>query len=154
MQILRRGQTLLATVVLLGGVLAGRAARAQQPAPPGLPAPAEPAAAPAQSGTPPAPGHSRVPQGFLIRGTVFDHQALSLAGAELHIRRSGEKKFHWQTYSNSRGEFAVRVPPGNDYEVVVQAKGFTEAMQPVNAKTGLDEENLVIHMTQASGKKK
>jgi len=37
---------------------------------------------------------------------------------------------------------------------VVQAKGFTEAMQPVNAKNGLEEESLVIHMTQASGKKK
>jgi carboxypeptidase family protein len=154
MKSLRRRRTVLPTVVLLGGVLAGRAVRAQQPAPPPPPAPSEPTTAPAESATSPAPGHSRIPQGFLIRGTVFDHQALSLAGAELHIRRSGEKKFHWQTYSNSRGEFAVRVPPGNEYEVVVQAKGFTDAVQPVNAKNGLEEESLVIHMTQASGKKK
>jgi hypothetical protein len=149
MQTLSRRQVLFATIVLFGCLLAGRGTGAQQPSPP---PPASPA--PAETSAPAAPHAARVPQGFLIRGTVFDHQALSLAGAELHIRRSGEKKFHWQTYSNSRGEFAVRVPPGNEYEVVVQAKGFTEAVQPVNAKTGLDEENLVIRMSQDSGKKK
>jgi len=58
----------------------------------------------------------------------------ALPGAELRIRRSAEKKFRWQTVSNSRGDFAVRVKMGADYEVIVRAKGFAEQSLPVDAK--------------------
>ena len=97
--------------------------------------------------------HPRPPQGFLIRGTVFDSRGFSLPGAELRIRRAAEKKFHWNTYTNSRGEFAIRVPPGNQYQVVVQSKGFPDAAQPVNAGNGLDEQSLVFRMDPPGGKK-
>jgi carboxypeptidase family protein len=147
-----RRQALLASAVVLGCILLARPASAQQPPPP--PPPTEPVAAPPESSAPPAPKNSRIPTGFLIHGTVFDHQALALAGAELRVRRSGEKKFHWQTAANSRGEFAMRVPPGNDYEVVVQAKGFADSTQAVDAKNGLSEASLVIRMAEAHGKKK
>src|SRR5206468_1313631 len=63
---------------------------------------------------------------FLIRGTVFTDKALSLPGAQLRIRRAGEKKFRWQDYTNSRGEFAIRVPQGSQYEILVHAKAFTD----------------------------
>ena len=76
-----------------------------------------------------------------------------MPGAELRIRRAAEKKFHWNTYTNSRGEFAIRVPPGNQYQVVVQSKGFPDAAQPVNAGNGLDEQSLVFRMDPPGGKK-
>src|ERR1700760_1178085 len=60
---------------------------------------------------------------FLIRGTVFTDKALSFPGAQLPIPKAGEKKFRWNDQTNSRGEFAIRVPQGTQYEIVVRAKG-------------------------------
>src|ERR1700756_1724058 len=62
---------------------------------------------------------------FLIRGTVFAEKALAFPDVQLRIRRSGEKKFRWEGRTNSRGEFAIRVPQGIQYDMVVHAKGFT-----------------------------
>jgi hypothetical protein len=126
-------------------------ARAQQQPPP-PPPPETPA--PAESTTPPANKNKRHLDGFLIRGTVFNDKALSLPGAQLHIKRAGDKKHHWDTYTNSRGEFAIRVPPGSDYQVMVQSKGFADAVQQVDAKNGSSEEDLVFRMDLPPGKKK
>src|SRR5580693_403686 len=71
---------------------------------------------------------------FLIRGTVFTDKALSFPSVELRIRRSGEKKFHWEDRTNSRGEFAIRVPQGEQYEMVVRAKGFAEQIRTIDAR--------------------
>src|SRR5262245_51889317 len=73
---------------------------------------------------------------FLVRGTVFTQEGLALPGAKLRIRRTSEKKFRWDTVSNSRGNFAVRLRMGEDYEVVVSAKGFQEQSLPVQATSG------------------
>lgn len=124
-------------------------ARAQEPAPP----PASPAPAPEPRSAPPVALHPRAPYGFLIHGTVFDDKALSVPGAELRIRRSGEKKYHWATRTNSRGEFAIRVPPGNDYEVFVQVRGFADSTHPVDAKSGLGDENVVVRLEPGEKKK-
>lgn len=139
-----------ALVTLLGSFLA----RAQEPAPP----------APAPSGAASSAGSSSTSQSskkkyshandFLIRGTVFDEHALSFPGAELRIRRAGEKKFRWETYTNSRGEFAVRVPQGSDYEMVVRAKGFAEQTRAIDAKTGDYDGNVVFRMQREGGAKK
>ena len=90
---------------------------------------------------------------FLVRGTVFTQEGFALPGAELRIRRSAEKKFRWQTVSNSRGDFAVRVKMGADYEVLVRAKGFTEQTAPVDAKTGDRYKDLVFRMEHQGNKK-
>jgi hypothetical protein len=86
---------------------------------------------------------------FLIRGTVFTEKALAFPGAELRIRRSGEKKFRWQDQTNSRGEFAIRVPQGVQYEMVVRAKGFAEQSRTIDASSGSGENNLVFRMQLA-----
>jgi hypothetical protein len=91
---------------------------------------------------------------FLIRGTVFNEQALSFPGVQLRIRRAGEKKFRWESYTNSRGEFAVRVPHGADYEMVVRAKGFAEQTHAIDAKSGDYEGNLVFRMMPEGGDRK
>ena len=88
---------------------------------------------------------------LLIRGTVFNERGLSLQGVKLRIRRSDQKKPRWETYTNSRGEFAVRVPKGPDYEIAAESKGFARQSQPIN---GQSEENIVLHMQPVSGGKK
>jgi Carboxypeptidase regulatory-like domain len=90
---------------------------------------------------------------FLVRGTVFTPEGLALPGAELRIRRVSEKKFRWDAASNSRGEFAVRVKMGADYEVVARAKGYQDQSLAVNASTGERFKDLVFHMQRQTGKK-
>jgi hypothetical protein len=76
---------------------------------------------------------------FLIVGTVFDEKALSLPGVQVRIRQAGEKKFRWETYTNSRGEFAVRVPPGYQYEVVTHVKSYEDQTHAVDSKTEVQQ---------------
>jgi len=124
-----------------------------------LPAPAPQASAPtsgssqAQSSSELVRKKSSHANDFLIRGTVFNEKGLSFPGAQLRIRRASEKKFRWETYTNSRGEFAVRVPQGADYEIVVQSKNFSGQTRTLNAKTGAREESLVFRMEPAGEKK-
>jgi Carboxypeptidase regulatory-like domain len=91
---------------------------------------------------------------FLVRGTVFNEKALSFPSVELRIRVAGEKKYRWDTYTNSRGEFAVRVPQGASYEVTVRVKGFEEQTRIVDAKSGGNEETIVFRMQPIAGGKK
>ena len=86
---------------------------------------------------------------FLIRGTVFTEKALSFPGVQLRIRRSGEKKFRWEDRTNSRGEFAIRVPQGTQYEMVVHAKGFADQVKSIDARNGSGENNVVFRMEPA-----
>jgi hypothetical protein len=121
------------------------------------PAPGAPQAPPASQA--PAPERSQKEKyshanDFLIIGTIFDPQGYAFAGVELRIRRSKEKKYRWDSYTNSRGEFAVRVPQGSDYEVVVHAKGFADQTRALEAKTGVSEARIVFHMESAEGAKK
>jgi hypothetical protein len=86
---------------------------------------------------------------FLIRGTVFTDKALSFPGVQIRIRRAGEKKFRWEDSSNSRGEFAIRVPQGTQYEMVVHAKGFADQAKTIDARSGSGENNVVFRMQLA-----
>jgi hypothetical protein len=124
-------------------------ATAQQPVPPPPPPPEAPTAAP-----PVAPTHessstskrkSKIPP-FLILGTVFNEHALAFPGVEVKIRRKGEKKFRYDTYTNSRGEFAIRVPDGIEYEVVVRQKNFKEQSQIVAANMADVQKRLTFKL--------
>jgi hypothetical protein len=92
---------------------------------------------------------------YVIHGSVFTDKALSFPGVKLRIRRAGEKKFRWEDYTNSRGEFAIRVPQGSEYEMVVHAKGFADKTKVVDARNATDaNNNLVFRMQPAAGGKK
>jgi hypothetical protein len=85
---------------------------------------------------------------------VFTDKALSFPGVKLRVRRAGEKKFRWEDSTNSRGEFAIRVPQGAEYEMVVHARGFTDQAQVVDAKSGNGgDKNLVFRMQRSAGGK-
>ncbi len=90
---------------------------------------------------------------FLVRGTVFTQEGWSLPGAELRIRKTSDKKPHWGTLTNSRGNFAVRVKMGSDYEVTVRAKGYQDQSVAVDTKTGERFKDLVFRMQHLGGKK-
>jgi hypothetical protein len=134
-------------------------ARAQEPPPPTAPAPspgqnpaAGSAAAPASSSS--KHSHSGHANDFLIIGTVFTDKAFAFPGVRLRVRRATEKKFHWEAYTNSRGEFAIRVPQGSEYEMVIVAKGFLDQTKAISAKSGISEDNVVFQMQPAAGGKK
>lgn len=141
--------TVICAAVLLAPLVLAFA-RVQDP--PASAPPVQPAPATASS----KPGKTKYSHknDFLIRGTVFNEKALSAPGVQLRIRRTGEKNFRWESYTNSRGEFAVRVPQGSEYEMVIHAKGFAEQTRTVDAKNGGNEERMVFRMELATGDKK
>jgi Carboxypeptidase regulatory-like domain len=125
-----RVRFLTATFFLASFVLPCLSA-AQQPIPPTPPtAPQPPAAAPppTQESSSTSKHKSKIPP-FLIIGTVFNEHALAFPGVQVKIRRKGEKKFRYDTYTNSRGEFAIRVPDGIEYEVVIHQKNYQDQSQ-------------------------
>jgi hypothetical protein len=125
--------------------------RAQEPAPPAPQTPATLQPPPPEKPQNPKYSHAN---DFLIIGTIFDPKGYAFPGVELRIRRSNEKKYRWDSYSNSRGEFAVRVPQGSVYEMVIRAKGFVDQTRALDAKTGVSEARIVFHMEPAGGEKK
>jgi Carboxypeptidase regulatory-like domain len=91
---------------------------------------------------------------FLLLGTVFTPTGYAFPNVRLRLRRSSEKKFRWETYTNSRGEFAVRVPQGQEYEMVVQAKGFADQTRAVDARSGISQDTVTFQMQPVVGGKK
>lgn len=89
---------------------------------------------------------------FLLFGTVFTEKGFALLGAEIRVRRAGESKSRWEARSDRRGEFAVRVPRGAEYEMSVSAKGYQQQMRRIDARTG-NHEDLVFRLQPASGGK-
>ena len=152
-----------ALLVSLAQALAHRdLAQSQEPAPP---APSTPPSQPSGQSQPTgAPNAGRESKSgkhkyshandFLIRGTVFTEAARAFPGVQLRIRRITENKFRWESSTNSRGEFAMRVPQGSEYEILAHAKGFGDQTRAVDAKNGLSEDNLVFRMEPVPGGKK
>jgi hypothetical protein len=154
MRILRRLMALGLTVCL--APLSSALAQNQEPVQPVSPAsPVAPSSPPAVTS---ATKHGKTKyshaEDFLIIGTVFNDKVLSFAGVQLRVRRAGEKKFHWDTYTNSRGEFAVRVPKGAQYEVALHANGYLDQARTVDATIAGAQERLSIRMEASTGGKK
>ena len=60
----------------------------------------------------------------LIFGTVWGPDDRPVYGIPVKIRRAQDKKAKWEVYSDHRGEFAQRVPPGEaDYILAADLKG-------------------------------
>jgi len=141
------------SLALLGVAVFFFSARLAAQDPPSVPAPAQQTPPTPDSSSKQKPGRSTHSDDFLVRGTVFTQEGLSLPGAQLRIRRASEKKFRWETATSSRGEFAVRVKMGAEYEVTVRAKGFQEQSLAVDGKTGERFKDLVFRLQRDGGKK-
>ena len=140
----------LGVVLLLAAPLR---AQSQQPAPPAPPAPAQEPAPPVpsqHSAHPPKHSHAN---DFLIKGTVFTPDGLAFPGVEVRVRRVAEKKFRWADISNFRGEFALRVPQGAQYELVAHRKNFQEQSRQIDAASDEQQVNLALQMKSVEGGK-
>jgi hypothetical protein len=144
---LQRRHVVLVPLVALAAAAA--IVHAQEPPPPPPPDPAPP-----QTESSTKSRHVPHLDAFLVRGTVYDEKSLSLPGAQLRVKRRGERKYRWTTVSNSRGEFAIRIPPGSDYELLTQAKDFTDNTAAIDAKSQSSEDNMVIRMARPPERKK
>ena len=70
------------------------------------------------------PKHAERPYA-LVFGTVWGPDDYPLYGVKVKIRRSADKRTHWEVYSNHRGEFEQRLPVGPaDYLVWADLKGY------------------------------
>jgi hypothetical protein len=146
----QRWKTVFCAAGLIVPLVAGFSGAQEPMSSPSAPAAQTPVSAPSK------PGKQKYSHAndYLIRGTVFNEKALSFPGVQLRIRLAGEKKFRWESYTDSRGEFAVRVPQGSMYEMVVRVKGFEEQTRTIDAKSGGDADNIVFRMQPAEGGKK
>ena len=93
----------------------------------------------------------------VIFGTVWDADSHAVYGVHVQLRRSGEKKVRWEAYSDHRGEFAFRVPPGKaDYELAADLKSLKSMKNkhlsdsgPVKVHVEYDEQvDTGLHLTQ------
>jgi hypothetical protein len=76
---------------------------------------------------------------IVIFATVFTDQGFAFPGARARVRRDNEKKFRGEALSDRQGELAFRVPPGSDYELTIEARGF----KPQSRKIVAREQNRV-----------
>jgi len=74
---------------------------------------------------------------FLIFTTVFTDRGFALYGARTRVRRTEEKKFRWEAMSDHRGELALRVPQGAEYEMTIEARGFKTQTRKIDARDDL-----------------
>jgi len=86
--------------------------------------------------------HARV---FVIFATVFTDQGFALPGARARVRRSDQKKFRWEGMSDHQGEVAFRVPPGAEYELTIEARGFKPETRKIDARED-NQADLTIRM--------
>jgi hypothetical protein len=89
---------------------------------------------------------------FLIFATVFTDRGFALPGARARVRRSDEKKFRWEALSDRRGEFAIRVQQGAEFELAVEAHGFKPESRKIDARDG-NRMDLTIQMEPVPGGK-
>jgi hypothetical protein len=73
---------------------------------------------------------------FVIFANVFTSQGFALPGARMRVRRANEKKFRWEAFSDRRGEMAVRVKQGAEYELEIEARRFKPERRTVDARQG------------------
>jgi len=126
-------------ILLLTLLFFWRSLPAQQPPEPPQQTPANSGGSNPQTQNDGKPGKARPIPSFLIIGTVFNEHGLSFPGVQVRIRRAGERKYAWETYTNTRGEFAVRVPPGVDYEVLVHIKKYKDQTKSVDSKVDVQQ---------------
>lgn len=149
MQTVQRAGAVIGAAILVVSI--SFTVRAQEP--PGPPSDSTASPAPAENSQKSGKQKYSHASDFVIKGTVFNEKALSFAGVKLRVRRAGEKKFRWESATASLGDFAIRVPQGHEYEVVVHARGFADQSRTVDARNG-DEERMVFRMERVEAAKK
>jgi hypothetical protein len=71
---------------------------------------------------------------FVIFATVFSNQGFAFPGARARVRRWDQKRFRWEGMSDHQGEVAFRVPPGAEYELTIEARGFKSETRKIDTR--------------------
>jgi len=105
----------------------------------------------------PVPSHKTGSPYALIFGTAWDSENNPVYGVHVLLRRPGDKRPHWEAYSDHRGEFAFRVPAGKaTYELVGDLKSDKshkikglETNEPVKVQIQFDERvDVGLHLIE------
>lgn len=89
-------------------------------------------------------GKSKQQDFALLAGTVFDQNGRRVPGADIRVREKNGKR-HWESVTDSEGEFAVRLPPGAAvYTVAASRRGFSADTKEV---TFSQDERLDVSLT-------
>jgi hypothetical protein len=79
----------------------------------------------------------------LIAGTVWGPDDRPVYGVIVRIRRTKDKKPKWEVYSDHHGEFAQRVPTGeNDYILTADLKN----LKPADGKPLHLVQDVTVHI--------
>jgi len=71
----------------------------------------------------------------------------------VRIRCAEDQKYRWEAITNSRGEFAVRVPEGHAYELLVRVKDYVEQNVQVRTDQGDIQQRLSVRLQPAKSQK-
>lgn len=81
----------------------------------------------------------------LLFGSVFTAEGLALPGVAVIVKRKDDRKPKWRAVSDSRGEFAVRLPAeAATYEVTTQSKAHENQTKTVEISGRVNETATVI----------
>src|SRR5688500_15772214 len=84
----------------------------------------------------------------LIFGTVLGPDKRPVQGGKIKIRLADKKKTRWEHFSDRRGEFARRVPPGPaDYLVWAEVRG-SQSTENNGVKVhveGEERRDIILH---------
>ncbi len=90
----------------------------------------------------------------LLLGTTFTDEGLSLPGIAVTVTRKGEKKPKWRATSDSRGEFALRLPAGHEVcAVATESKEHENQVQEVEVR-GEESVTVIFRLARKGEEKK
>jgi hypothetical protein len=98
------------------------------------------------------PQNKPAPDDCILYVTVFTQKGVRLPDAAFTAHAAGKKKPHWEGYSDSRGEFAVRVSMQGDYEIELKARGYQTQTKKVTSEVG-QKLDVVFNLVPASPRK-
>lgn len=83
----------------------------------------------------------------LLVGTVFDENGRLVRGGQVRVRQKAGKR-HWEAATDTRGEFAVRLPAGSAvYLVEATAPGFTRDTKEVSFVAD-ERQDIAMHIAR------
>jgi len=82
----------------------------------------------------------------LIFGTAYGPDDHSLYGAKIEIHPAGKKHPAWELFSDHRGEFAQRVPPGPTDYVITGEVEYTPIVNGVTQKKKKLKTETKVHI--------
>jgi len=80
----------------------------------------------------------------LLSGSVHSSEGFAIPGVPVSVRREADRKPRWRAVSDSRGEFAVRLPAeAATYEVTTESKEHENQTKKITV-AGTEKETIVV----------